>query len=87
MDPACLQHQVTDEERTAFERDGYLIVENAIPQSLVDRLVPIPDRVDRRERAALGRGPGARNNHHDSPRKGRAPLDRRRAPSSQKCTR
>lgn len=65
MDSACLQHQVTDEERTAFERDGYLIVDNAIPQSLVDRLVPISDRVDRQERERMGRAPGARVNHYD----------------------
>ncbi|SVD34191.1 uncharacterized protein METZ01_LOCUS387045, partial [marine metagenome] len=57
MDPACLQHQVTEQERTTFERDGYLIVENAIPQSLVDRLVPISDRVDRQERDRMGKSP------------------------------
>ncbi|MEE2831869.1 MAG: phytanoyl-CoA dioxygenase family protein [Candidatus Latescibacterota bacterium] len=65
MDPACLQHQVTDQERTTFERDGYLIVENAIPQSLVDRLVPISDRVDRQERDRMGKSPEARINHYD----------------------
>jgi hypothetical protein len=30
MDAACLQHLVTEEEKTAFERDGYLIVPKAI---------------------------------------------------------
>ena len=65
MDPACLQHQVTEQERTTFERDGYLIVENAIPQSLVDRLVPISDRVDRQERDRMGKSPEARINHYD----------------------
>ncbi|HCL27859.1 MAG TPA: hypothetical protein DIC52_05440 [Candidatus Latescibacteria bacterium] len=65
MEPACLQYQVTDEEQAAFEWDGYLIVNNAIPQSLVEQLVPVSDGVDARERERMGLAPEARINHYD----------------------
>jgi ectoine hydroxylase len=65
MNPSCLEHQVTDTEKAAFERDGYFIVENAIPPDLVDELIPISDRIDRQERERLGLTPEARVNHYD----------------------
>ena len=65
MDPACLQHQVTDAEKAAFERDGYLVVNNAIPTDLVQQLMPISDLVDQQERQRMGLTPTARVNHYD----------------------
>ena len=65
MDPSCLDHALTPEESLQFERDGYFAVENAIPLSLVDALVPAVDRVDREERARMGKDAGARINHYD----------------------
>jgi ectoine hydroxylase len=50
MDPSCLAHRLTAEERTLFETHGYLIVENAIPSDLLQRLIAVADRVDSRER-------------------------------------
>lgn len=65
MDPKCFEHVLTENEREKFERDGFLMVEKAIPQELVDDLIPIVDRIDRAERLRLGHAPGARVNHYD----------------------
>jgi ectoine hydroxylase len=65
MDPTCLQYQATAEEKAAFEKDGYLIVNNAIPADLVAELVPISDRVDQQERQRMGLSATARINHYD----------------------
>lgn len=65
MDATCLQHQLTDQEKAAFERDGYLIVEDAIPRQMVDELIPISDHIDAQERERLGLTPEARVNHYD----------------------
>ena len=43
---------ISDEERAAFERDGYFIVRNAIARSLQDRLDVAMDRVYAQEKAA-----------------------------------
>ena len=45
MDIECLQHCLTDDERTKFERDGFIIVENALPESMVADLIQAVDRV------------------------------------------
>ena len=60
MDPKCFEHVLTENEREKFEHDGFLMVENAIPQELVDDLIPIVDRIDRAERpvGARDRGEG-----------------------------
>lgn len=50
MHPDCLTHKLTPEQRSFFETNGYLIVENAIPPSLLERLIAVADRVDARER-------------------------------------
>lgn len=65
MDPKCLDYLLTQEESIRFERDGYFILENALPERLVDGLIPAVDRVDREERARMGKGPGERINHYD----------------------
>ena len=50
METDCLAHRLTNDERAFFETNGYLIVENAIPGALLDRLISVVDRVDARER-------------------------------------
>src|SRR6266516_3146901 len=57
MNTACLEYCPTAEEQTAFERDGYFIIEGALPPSLVDQLVAVVDRLDAQYRPAIGRGP------------------------------
>ncbi|MCZ6633876.1 MAG: phytanoyl-CoA dioxygenase family protein [bacterium] len=46
MDPKCLDYRLTEEESIRFERDGYFILENVLPQDLVEDLVDVVDRVD-----------------------------------------
>ena len=65
MDARCLQHLLTEDERLRFERDGYFTVKNALPQSLVDSLIPTVDRVDKAERARMDMAADARINHFD----------------------
>lgn len=65
MDRRCLDYRLSAQERDSFERDGYLIVENALPADTVDDLVPLADRIDREERARMGADPIARMNHYD----------------------
>jgi ectoine hydroxylase len=38
MDPHCLQHALTEEERRTFEETGLLIVPDALPPEMVQRL-------------------------------------------------
>ena len=52
MDPDCLQYCMTDEQRDHFEQQGYLVVEDALDDNMLGRLVEAGDRVDARERAA-----------------------------------
>ncbi|MDP6036995.1 MAG: hypothetical protein QGG64_00435, partial [Candidatus Latescibacteria bacterium] len=56
MDQRCLDYCVTEEERLRFERDGFFVLEDALPEDLVDELIPVVDRVDGayRERADIG---------------------------------
>jgi ectoine hydroxylase len=37
--------QITDEQRADFDRDGYLIIRDAIPPGLLERLIEAQDRV------------------------------------------
>ena len=46
MDTACLEHLLTEEERRQFDESGFLILENALPPSLIDKLIPVVDRLD-----------------------------------------
>ena len=39
MDPLCLEHCLTESEKQQFEDNGYFVVENAIPQELVEKLI------------------------------------------------
>lgn len=65
MDPKCLTDRLTEAEAAQFKKEGYFIVEDAIPQEVVDPLVQAVDRVDKEERARMGKGPTDRINHYD----------------------
>lgn len=56
MNDACLDHRLTPFEREFFNRNGYLIVENALDASMVQRLTAAVDRIDARERTAETQG-------------------------------
>ena len=45
MDAECLQYLLTEEERTQFERDGFIVVDNALPASMVEGLIKAVDRL------------------------------------------
>ena len=45
MDAECLQHVLTEEERANFERDGFIVVKDALPASMVEGLVKVVDRL------------------------------------------
>lgn len=51
MDTACLAHCLTADERTFFNENGYLIVENALEPAFNAQLIAALDRVDARERS------------------------------------
>src|SRR5438445_1809386 len=57
MNTACLEYCLTEQERLAFERDGFFVVEDALPPSLVEDLVAVVDRLDAQYRPAMGLGP------------------------------
>jgi len=54
---------ITDEQRADFERDGYFIARNAIPEDLLDRLDAAMDRVYAQEEAAGSLHPEDRSLH------------------------
>ena len=54
MDPSCLQYALTDAEREAFNRDGFLVVEDAMPDDLRESLIETID--DLYERGVLEGG-------------------------------
>lgn len=45
MDPLCLEHCITESEKQQFEDDGYFVVEDAVPQEIVEKLTVAFDRV------------------------------------------
>lgn len=49
MDRACLAHRLSPEERRQFDEQGYLVVEQALSQSEVQRLVAKVDAVHARK--------------------------------------
>ena len=65
MDPKCLDYCLTEEESIQFERDGYFILENVLPQDLVADLVDVVDRVDGAYREREEMGPHRRSNMLD----------------------
>ncbi len=50
MNTSCLQHRLTASEHEQFEREGYLVVPNALDPQRVQRLVAAVDRIDREQR-------------------------------------
>lgn len=57
MDNIWLENQITEEERTRFDRDGFFLVENAISPERVARLTAALDRITAEEKAKLNLGP------------------------------
>ena len=45
MDSACLEHCLTEAERAKFERDGFMVIENALPAPMVEGLIDAVDSV------------------------------------------
>jgi ectoine hydroxylase len=54
-----LEHRATAEALEHFEREGYLVVPNALPPAWVDRLEEAVDRIDAEQRRRQGLAPGA----------------------------
>ena len=57
MDTACLEHCLTEEERVVFDKEGFLVVEDALPATLVDDLTGVVDRLGAHYRSEMGKGP------------------------------
>lgn len=57
MDPTCLEHALTDEERRNFNESGFLIVRNALTSDEVTRLEAALDRLDADHRSARSASP------------------------------
>jgi ectoine hydroxylase-related dioxygenase (phytanoyl-CoA dioxygenase family) len=55
--------QITDEQRADFDRDGYLIIRDAIAPGLVERLIEAQDRVYAQQQALGLLSPGDRSMH------------------------
>ena len=45
MDSLCLEHCITESEKQQFEDNGYFVVEDAVPQEIVEKLTVAFDRV------------------------------------------
>ncbi len=56
MDRSWLQHALTVDEERSFAEQGYLIVEDAIPQELVARATAVVDEITAEEKAREGLG-------------------------------
>ncbi|MGW0227181.1 phytanoyl-CoA dioxygenase family protein [Actinopolymorpha singaporensis] len=52
MDPSCLQHRLTDDERRTFEETGILQIENALSPDHLAELTQTTDRLHAQESAA-----------------------------------
>ncbi|HEY2910982.1 MAG TPA: phytanoyl-CoA dioxygenase family protein [Gemmataceae bacterium] len=50
MTPDCLVNRLTPSERDSFNSQGYLVVENALDDRAIQRLIAAVDRIDARER-------------------------------------
>ena len=46
MDNECLQHLLTEDERENFDRDGFIVVEDVLPDSMVKDLNKAVDRIN-----------------------------------------
>ena len=50
MDAACLDYCLTADEREEFERNGYLIIEDALPPQMVTDLEAVVNRINTQHR-------------------------------------
>ena len=57
MDPSCLAHCLTASERTFFDEQGYLIIENALSPEHIEALTHLCDRLIAEKRQAENLGP------------------------------
>lgn len=60
-----LNHTLTEEERLAFDRDGYFLLNNALPPDMLNRVLATIDQMDTDYRAEDGVKENARLNMHD----------------------
>lgn len=65
MDPAALDHLLTDSERERFASDGYFVVPGALDGDTVRRLLAVTNREDAAYRTEDGVGPHHVLNLHD----------------------
>ena len=65
MDTESLDYRLTSEEKSKFERDGFLMIEDAIPPARVSALNRVVDRVYETYLTDNGLGPGERMNLTD----------------------
>ena len=56
MDRSWLQHALTVDEERRFAEQGYMIIEDAIPQELVARATAVVDKITAEEKAREGLG-------------------------------
>jgi ectoine hydroxylase len=52
MDPSSIQHVLTSAQRDFFQKNGFLVVENALDTEMTRHLIDVVDRVDARQRTA-----------------------------------
>ena len=57
MNGSWLKHNLTPEERRTFAEQGFMVIENAIPQALVERATVAIDRITAEEKSKEGMGP------------------------------
>jgi ectoine hydroxylase len=60
MDITCLDHCLTESEHLEFEQNGYFMVEDVLPPSLLEKLCAIGDRIDAHYRPTTNMGPHER---------------------------
>ena len=65
MHSEWLQHRLTEEEKEKFDRDGFFLVEDAIPPEVVERAAKATDKIVQQKMAAEGLADNARINYLD----------------------
>jgi ectoine hydroxylase-related dioxygenase (phytanoyl-CoA dioxygenase family) len=66
MDTQCLEHLLTDQERAAFARDGYIVLPGALGEDNARHFAQVLDEVDSRYRKEKGLQAHERANMHDA---------------------
>ena len=65
MDPACLNHLLTDQEAAEFDENGFFVLPEVLTESETDELEAITDRLDAERRQEADKDPGASQNSFD----------------------